>query len=123
MKSRLDPGLWSTDNVLKTTTTTTTNKTKPKNIHAPPLPPPSCMWRRWKQVNLQQVDLTSFLASGASFLGREAAERATKLREVAFVNRTKDFFESLRGNEWTLVPGLRTIFKKIRTNKQIPTTL
>ena len=121
MKSRLDPGLWSTDNVLKTTTTT--NNTKPKNIHAPPLPPPSCMWRRWKQVNLQQVDLTSFLASEASFLGREAAERATKLREVAFVNRTKDFFESLRGNEWTLVPGLRTIFKKIRSNKQIPTTL
>ena len=33
-------------------------------------------------VDLLQVDLTSFLASGASFLGREAAKRATKSREV-----------------------------------------
>ena len=39
-----------------------------------------------------QVDLTSFLASGASSLGREAVNRATK-------NRTKDFFESLYQNE------------------------
>ena len=30
-------------------------------------------------VDLLQVDLTSFLASGASFLGGEAAKRATKL--------------------------------------------
>ena len=29
-------------------------------------------------LDLLQVDLTSFLASGASFLGREAAKRATK---------------------------------------------
>ena len=29
-------------------------------------------------LGLLQVDLTSFLASGASFLGREAAKRATK---------------------------------------------
>ena len=39
-----------------------------------------------------QVDLTTFLASGASSLGREAVNRATK-------NRTKDFFESLYQNE------------------------
>ena len=39
-----------------------------------------------------QVDLTSFLASGASSLDREAVNRETK-------NRTKDFFESLYQNE------------------------
>ena len=33
-------------------------------------------------LDLPQVDLKSFLASGASFLGREAAKRATKSREV-----------------------------------------
>ena len=32
--------------------------------------------------DLLQVDRTSFLASRASFLGREAAKRATKSREV-----------------------------------------
>ena len=42
-----------------------------------------------------QGDLTSFLASGASLLSREAAKRATKSREVLrILNRTKDFFES-----------------------------
>ena len=39
-----------------------------------------------------QVDLTTFLASGATSLGREAVNRATN-------NRTKDFFESLYQNE------------------------
>ena len=33
-------------------------------------------------LDLPQVDLKSFLARGASFLGREAAKRATKSREV-----------------------------------------
>ena len=33
-------------------------------------------------VDLLQVDFTSFLASEGSFLGREAAKRATKSREV-----------------------------------------
>ena len=42
--------------------------------------------RARKRVDLLQVDLTSFFASGASFLGREAAKRATKSREV-FVPR------------------------------------
>lgn len=32
------------------------------------------------KLDLVQVDLTCFLASGASFLGREAAKRATKSR-------------------------------------------
>ena len=31
---------------------------------------------------MQQVDFTSFLASGASSFGREAAKGATKSREV-----------------------------------------
>jgi len=35
-----------------------------------------------RYLDLLQVDLTSFLASGASLLGREAAKRATKSREV-----------------------------------------
>ena len=49
------------------------------------------------QLDLLQVDLTSFLASGASFLGREPSKRATKSREVRrILNRTKDFFERLR---------------------------
>ena len=47
-------------------------------------------------LDLLQVNLTSFLASGAGFLGREAAKRATKL---GILNRTKDFFESLPGDE------------------------
>ena len=44
--------------------------------------------RARKRIDLLQVDLTSFFASGASFLGREfeAAKRATKSREV-FVPR------------------------------------
>ena len=47
-------------------------------------------------LDLLQVDLTSFLASGASLAGREAAKRATKSREVPrTLHRTKDFFESL----------------------------
>jgi len=45
-----------------------------------------------KIVDLLQVDLTSFLASGARFLGREAASD-----EVA--KSAKDFFESLE-NQW-----------------------
>ena len=47
-------------------------------------------------LDLLQVDLTSFLASGAGFLGREEAKRATKL---GILNRTEDFFESLPGDE------------------------
>lgn len=47
-------------------------------------------------LDLLQVDLTSFIASGAGFLGREAAKRATKLR---MLNRTKDFSERLPGDE------------------------
>ena len=43
-----------------------------------------------------QVDLRSFLASGASFLDSEAAKRATKLR---ILNRTKDFSERLPEDE------------------------
>jgi len=39
-------------------------------------------------LDLLQVELTSFLASGAGFLGREAAKRATK-----------DFFESPPGDK------------------------
>ena len=46
--------------------------------------------------DLLQVDLTSFLASGAGFLGREGAKRATKLR---MLNRTKDFSERLPEDE------------------------
>ena len=47
-------------------------------------------------LDLLPVDLTSFLASGAILLGREAAKRGTKSREVPrILNRTKDFFESL----------------------------
>ena len=44
-----------------------------------------------------ESSFTSFLASGASFLGREAAKRATNSRQVPRhkKNRTKDFFESL----------------------------
>ena len=49
-------------------------------------------WRPFRTIVLLQVDLTSFLASGASSLGREAVNRATK-------NRTKDFFESLYQKE------------------------
>ena len=45
-----------------------------------------------KIVDLLQVDLTSFLASGARFLGREAASD-----EVA--KSAKNFFESLE-NQW-----------------------
>ena len=40
-------------------------------------------------IELLQVDLTTFLASGASFLDHEAAERVIKLRVI---NRTKGFF-------------------------------
>ena len=47
-------------------------------------------------LDLLQVDLTSFLASGAGFLGREEAKRAIKL---GILNRTEDFFESLPGDE------------------------
>ena len=47
-------------------------------------------------LDLLQVDLTSFLASGAGFLDSEAAKRATKLR---ILNRTKDFSERLPGDE------------------------
>ena len=39
-------------------------------------------------IDLLQVDLTSFLVSGASLLGHEAAERVTKSRVI---NRTKGF--------------------------------
>ena len=41
---------------------------------------------------------TSFLASGASFLGREAAKQATNSRQVPrkSKNRTKDFFFKVR---------------------------
>ena len=49
------------------------------------------------QLDLLQVELTSFLASGASFLGREP-ERAKKSLEVFVprqLNQTKEFFESL----------------------------
>ena len=47
-------------------------------------------------LDLLQVDLTSFLASGASLVGREAAKRATKSREVPrTLHRRKDFLESL----------------------------
>ena len=44
-----------------------------------------------------ESSVTSSLASGASFLGREAAKRATNSRQVPRhkKNRTKDFFESL----------------------------
>ena len=51
-------------------------------------------WKLLASLDLLQVDLTSFLASGGSFLGRIVANRATKSREV-ILNRTKDFFESL----------------------------
>ena len=51
-------------------------------------------WKLLANLDLLQVDLTSFLASGVSFLGRVVANRATKSREV-ILNRTKDFFESL----------------------------
>ena len=40
-----------------------------------------------------KLSFTSFLASGASFLGREAAKQATG--PAPYKNRTKDFFESL----------------------------
>ena len=49
------------------------------------------------QLDLLQVELTSFLASGASFLGREP-ERAKKSLEFFVprqLNQTKEFFESL----------------------------
>ena len=49
------------------------------------------------QLDLLQVELTSFLASRASFLGREP-ERAKKSLEFFVprqLNQTKDFFESL----------------------------
>ena len=47
-------------------------------------------------LDLLQVDLTSSLATGAGFLDREAAKRATKLR---ILNRTKDFSERLPEDE------------------------
>ena len=49
------------------------------------------------RLDLLQVELTSFLASGASFFGREP-ERATKSLEFFVprkLNQTKDVFESL----------------------------
>ena len=45
-----------------------------------------------------ESSFTSFLASGASFLGCKAAKRATKSRlrgPAPYKNRTKDFLESL----------------------------
>ena len=53
---------------------------------------------------MPQVDFTSFKASGARFLGLEAAERATKPGEVsrniksslAILNQTKSFFKRSR---------------------------
>ena len=42
-------------------------------------------------LDLLQVDLTSFLVSRASFLG----ERRSRERSRTILNRTKDFFESL----------------------------
>ena len=49
--------------------------------------------------DLLQVDHTSFLASRASFLGREAAKRATKSREVPRHNKSDE------GLFWMFVDG------------------
>ena len=55
---------------------------------------------------------TSFLASGASFLGRKAAKRATNLRLVPRhkKNRRKDFFESLLWRDSSFKKNSRKLF-------------
>ena len=46
-----------------------------------------------QELDLLQVDLTSFLVNRARILGREAAKRATKSSSAIF-NRTKDVGKS-----------------------------
>ena len=50
------------------------------------------------QLDLLQVELTSFLASGASYLGRDPSERRSRYSEFFVprqLNQTKNFLKSL----------------------------
>ena len=70
--------------------------------------------RSMDDPDLLQVDRTSFLASRASFLGREAAKRATKSREVPrqlFWKSVDDQFPNKRTKTWY------SIRQKLRISK------